>query len=77
MEGFYASERRKSKFSIGLRLAQIKTEFEQSGGEWKDFKIGDLFEKIKTNKLSYKAKELPNEKSEVYCLSALTAGSVN
>ncbi len=58
-------------------MAQIKTEFEQSGGEWKDFKIGDLFEKIKTNKLSYKAKELPNEKSEVYCLSALTAGSVN
>ena len=77
MEGFHASERRKSKFSIGLRLAQIKTEFEQSGGEWKDFKIGDLFEKIKTNKLSYKAKELPNEKNEVYCLSALTAGSVN
>ena len=32
------------KFLTGPRLAELNKEFEQNGGEWKEFKIGELFE---------------------------------
>lgn len=31
------------KFLTSPRLAELKKEFEQNGGEWKEFKIGELF----------------------------------
>ncbi len=39
------------------------------------YKIGDLFEKIKTRKLPYKAGDLPKEPTGIFTLPALTAGS--
>ena len=32
------------KFLISLRLEKLKKEFERNGGEWKEFKIGELFD---------------------------------
>jgi hypothetical protein len=45
--------------------------------EWKEFKLGGLFEKIKVNSLKYKASDLPNEASNKFVLPALTAGVQN
>lgn len=44
---------------------------------WREFKIQDLFEKIPTNKLPYKAKGLRGIHNKVYNLPALTAGVLN
>lgn len=45
--------------------------------EWGEFKIGDLFEKVKVNALKYKVSELPNEPKHDFTLPALTAGIQN
>lgn len=44
---------------------------------WQEFKIGDLFEKIKTTKLPYKTSDLPSYPNIDYDLPALTAGIEN
>lgn len=45
--------------------------------EWKEHRIGTIFEKIKTKKLTYKAKELPNEAQGDYDLPCLTSSFNN
>ncbi len=45
--------------------------------KWKEFKVGNLFEKIKTNKLPYKAKDLPTEATGYYTLPCLTSSFKN
>ncbi|MFR1776742.1 MAG: restriction endonuclease subunit S [Clostridia bacterium] len=45
--------------------------------EWKQFKMEDLFEKVKTNKLPYKAKELPNNPTDTNPLPCLTSSFMN
>lgn len=45
--------------------------------KWEEFRIGDLFEKIKTKKLMYKAKDLPNEARENFVLPCLTSSFNN
>lgn len=45
--------------------------------EWGKFKLGDLFEKIKTKKLSFKADELPKEMTGKYTLPCLTSSFKN
>lgn len=50
---------------------------EVSGIEWKKFKIGDLFEKIKTKKLAFKAEELPKQPVGKYTLPCLTSSFKN
>ena len=44
---------------------------------WKEFKIGDLFERISTKKLSYKAKDLPQKPTENNTLPCLTSSFMN
>lgn len=44
---------------------------------WKKYRMGDLFDKIKTNKLNYKAKDLPKEPLKGYVLPALTSSFMN
>ena len=44
---------------------------------WKEYKMSDLFERITTNKLPYKAKELPNHSTEKYELPCLTSSFMN
>lgn len=45
--------------------------------KWQEFKMGDLFERIKTKKLPYKAKELPKESKDNYILPLLTSSFMN
>lgn len=45
--------------------------------EWKEHRIGTLFEKVKTKKLSYKARKLPNEAQGDYDLPCLTSSFNN
>lgn len=45
--------------------------------DWREYRIGNLFEKIKTNTLHYKAKELPSTAKTDFDLPALTAGIQN
>lgn len=40
------------KFLTSPRLAELKKEFEQNGGEWKEFKIGELFDIVKGKRLT-------------------------
>lgn len=58
-------------------MQKLKEEFEQNGGTWKEFKIDEIFEKIKTQVLKYKVKDLPIQKDSCYNLPALTAGILN
>ena len=45
--------------------------------KWREFKLGDLFERINTNKLPYKASELPKEPTGTYVLPCLTSSFQN
>lgn len=45
--------------------------------EWGEFRLGALFEKIKTKKLPFKADELPKEKVGEYILPCLTSSFKN
>lgn len=45
--------------------------------EWEQFKLNDLFEKIKVKSLKYKTSELPSNPMGEYILPALTAGIDN
>ncbi|PSM51481.1 type IIB restriction/modification system, specificity subunit [Campylobacter blaseri] len=56
---------------------QALKDFENKEIKWKDFRIGDLFTRIKTNKLPYKAKELPQEETGKYNLPCLTSSFQN
>jgi hypothetical protein len=44
---------------------------------WQEFKMGDLFERINTKKLPYKAKELPQQPTSKYTLPCLTSSFMN
>ncbi|MDT2895921.1 restriction endonuclease subunit S [Lactococcus lactis] len=45
--------------------------------DWREFEIQSLFEKVPTKKLPYKAQDLKNIHDKIYCLPALTAGTLN
>lgn len=45
--------------------------------QWQEFRMGDLFDRVKTNKLPYKAKELPKEPQGEFFLPALTSSFMN
>ena len=45
--------------------------------EWGEFRMGDLFERVKTNKLPYKAEDLPKQATEDYILPCLTSSFQN
>lgn len=44
---------------------------------WGTYKVGDLFERVETKKLPYKAKELPKQPTEEYVLPCLTSSFQN
>lgn len=56
------------------QLEQLKEKYTI---DWHEFKLQDLFEKIPTKKLPYKAQDLKDIHNNVYCLPALTAGVFN
>lgn len=45
--------------------------------QWREFKIGDLFERVTSKKLPFKAEELPKEMTENYTLPCLTSSFKN
>ena len=53
---------------LGKKLQAVK---------WGEFRLGDLFEKIKVNSLKYKTNDLPSISNDEYSLPALTAGIQN
>lgn len=54
---------------------QVLHEFDKL--EWDEYRIGDLFERIKTKKLPYKADELPKQAMGKYVLPCLTSSFKN
>ncbi len=45
--------------------------------QWKEYRMGDLFDKVKTQKLPYQAKELPDSPMDQYILPCLTSSFQN
>ncbi|WP_064485321.1 N-6 DNA methylase [Staphylococcus kloosii] len=62
---------------ISLRLNKLEENFVESGGEFKSYRIGDLFKKIKTKPLKYKAGDLSKYSQSKFDIPALTAGIEN
>lgn len=56
---------------------KVLKEFEEWKIEWKEFRIWDLFERINTIKLPYKAKDLPEEPTNENTLPCLTSSFMN
>ncbi len=48
-----------------------------SNDKWGTYKVGSLFERVKTKKLPYKAKELPKQPDDEYVLPCLTSSFQN
>jgi hypothetical protein len=66
----------------GLKDYNLTTEEQQAldefdSMEWERFSLGDLFERIKTSKLPFKASELPKEPTDKYTLPCLTSSFQN
>ena len=60
-----------------LSEQELKALAELKNVTWGKYKMGDLFEKVKTKKLPYKAKELPTEATGKYTLPCLTSSFKN
>ncbi|MDD3054396.1 MAG: restriction endonuclease subunit S [Aliarcobacter sp.] len=54
-----------------------KVLYEFDSMKWGEFRLGDLFERIKTNKLPFKADELQKEPTDKYILPCLTSSFQN
>lgn len=63
----------------GENLCEIKALLDERlrNTEWEEYRIGDLFTKIATKKLPYKAKDLPNKATGQYVLPCLTSSFRN
>lgn len=57
------------KFLTSPRLAELKKEFEQNGGEWKEFKIGELFDIHPTKAYKLTNADLLNTKGKTPVVS--------
>lgn len=62
-------------YSLSNEEQKALNEFDSM--EWKEFRLGDLFERIKTNKLPFKASELTKEPTDTYSLPCLTSSFQN
>ena len=80
-------EERISELSAYLKVSRLES-YELSTEEkqaledfnnikWKEYEMGLLFDRIKTKKLGYKAKDLPKEPIKDYVLPALTSSFMN
>lgn len=65
-------------YELSLEELNALQEFDElENGNWGTYKIGDLFEKVATKKLPYKAKELPKQPTDDYVLPCLTSSFQN
>lgn len=56
---------------------EVLKKFKDNGVKWKEFKLGVLFERIKTKKLPFKAKELPGTLTDTHTIPCLTSSFNN
>lgn len=56
---------------------QVLSDFQNGKIVWSEYKMSDLFEKVKTKKLPYPAKSLPKEPTDDYVLPCLTSSFQN
>ncbi|MBS5984461.1 MAG: restriction endonuclease subunit S [Clostridium butyricum] len=65
--------------NVGENLSEIKAMLDDrlKNSKWNEYRIGDLFTKIKTKKLPYKANDLPNKATGQYVLPCLTSSFRN
>lgn len=56
---------------------RVLNEFQSDNIDWAEYKMSDLFEKVKTKKLPYPAKSLPKEPIDDYVLPCLTSSFQN
>lgn len=64
-------------YTLTEKEKQVLEEFESGKVEWKKFQLKKLFEKIKTNKLPFKANDLPKEPTAKDTLPCLTSSFKN
>lgn len=62
-------------YNLTLEEQKILDKFNNM--KWGEFRLGDLFERINTNKLPFKASELPKEPTDKYILPCLTSSFQN
>lgn len=65
------------KCQLSNEEKQALADFNNDKIKWGEFKMGDLFERIKTKKLPFKADELPKEPTGKYILPCLTSSFRN
>ena len=63
--------------ALSPRLRELEAQFKQNGGEWKSFRIGELFDHLKPIKHTYNKGNLPTEPTEECDLPAITCTSAN
>ncbi len=65
-------------YELSVEELDALQKFEKLNEEnWGTYKVGNLFERIETKKLPYKAKELPKQPTEEYVLPCLTSSFQN
>jgi hypothetical protein len=64
-------------YTLTAEEERVLREFENGKFEWGEFRLGELFEKIKTNKLPLKTSEIPKEQTSEYTLPCLTSSFQN
>ncbi len=65
-------------YELSLEELDALREFGTLGSDkWGTYKVGSLFERVKTKKLPYKAKELPKQPTDDYVLPCLTSSFQN
>ena len=71
----YLSDNGLSNYDLSDEEKKAMNNFENI--EWQEFKMGNIFERIKTKKLPFKAKNLPSESKGNYTLPCLTSSFNN
>jgi hypothetical protein len=64
-------------YNLTVKEKQVLTDFENGEFEWSEYKLGDLFEKVYTKKLPFKADELPKKIEGNFNLPCLTSSFKN
>lgn len=74
----YLKSRGFDNYELSVEELDALQKFEKLNEEnWGTYKVGNLFERIETKKLPYKAKELPKQPTEEYVLPCLTSSFQN
>ena len=82
LEAEHLSELETYLLTTGLKDYKLNSEEEKilknfHTIKWDEFRIGDLLDKVKVNKLPFKASELPKEMVDTYTLPCLTSSFRN